>query len=61
MTTKKTNKFHGNQVAKSVNQLSSTNGAWRKVGKAGNFANWMDYQKWVLAQVVPIQKYKKTI
>lgn len=59
--TKKTSKFHGNQVAKSVDQLSSTNNAWRKVNKAGNFANWLDYQKWVLAQVKPIERYKKTI
>jgi len=60
---KQANKFHGNQVAKSINltSLQSTNNAWRKVSKAGNFSNWMDYQKWVLAQVKPVEKYKKDI
>ena len=60
---KQASKFHGNQVAKSINltSLQSTNNARRKVSKAGNFSNWMDYQKWILSQVKPINKYKKTV
>ncbi len=58
---KKANKFHGNQIPKSVDVFSDSNTAWRKVVKAGNYKNWMDYQKWVLAQVKPINRYKKGI
>lgn len=55
--------FHGNRVSQNFNPLSNsvTTNAWKKVSKAGNFKNWMDYQKWLLGQVKPINKYKKTV
>jgi surface antigen len=60
---KKQSKFHGNQTPKAFSPLSTsvTTNAWRKVSKAGNYDNWIDYQKRVLGQVTPIKKYKKGI
>jgi hypothetical protein len=60
---KKHSKFHGNQVPKAFDPLSTNplTNAWRKVSKAGNYGNWMEYQKRVLGQVTPISKYKKGI
>jgi len=37
---------------------NNTKDAFYKVRKFGRFRNWMDYQKWYLAQVVPINKNK---
>jgi hypothetical protein len=60
---KKTSKFHGNQVPKAFDPLSTNieTNAWRKVAKAGNYGSWVEYQKRVLGQVTPIHKYKKGI
>jgi len=60
---KKPSKFHGNQVPKDFNPLSTNieTSAWRKVVKAGNYGSWIDYQKRVLGQITPIKKYKKGI
>ncbi len=62
MSQKNSLKFHStSQAPKNFNPLSASSNAWRKVTKAGNFKNWMDYQKWILGQVKPITRYKKSI
>ncbi len=53
-------KNHKNNT-KHPNKPSNNTDAWRKVSQTGNFTNWMDYQKWLLSQVKPIDKYKKGI
>ena len=40
-----------------MSKNSTIRDAFYKVRKSGRFRNWMDYQKWYLSQVVPINKY----